>query len=158
MREALTLMIQSQQVTPDHLLEFREEVEGAVTALAARRATAKDAHQLRSLLAEAAACLTSTPVAADAFLKTDLKIHILLARITRNPIYVAVLKMVHENILDIYDQYSLQEDSALRTMLQDLTAIVEAVAGGHSAEARRLAGEHVRWFYRYKQGQGTPAD
>lgn len=151
MTETLTLMIQSHQVTPAHLVEFREEVEGAVTALAAERVTPTDRERLHALLERAAACLKDAPADAAAFLKADIDLHVYLGRISRNPIYVAVLKMIHENILDIYAQYSLDDEYALQTVLDDLTAIVDAVTAGRAAEARELARGHVRWFFRYKQ-------
>ena len=39
MTETLPLMVQSQQLTPDHLIEFHEAVDGAVTAAASLTST-----------------------------------------------------------------------------------------------------------------------
>lgn len=111
--EVLTLLMHQSQVSPDHLEEFRLCVEGDVTALAAGAARSEDITRLRRILARAQECLQPTPPDARAFIRVDIELHIALAEITGNPVFVAVVKMVHETILGYYDDFTLRHQAVL---------------------------------------------
>ena len=147
--ESLGLLIRSQKVALNHLAEFREGVEGDVTAIAAQRARKADIARLEKLLAEANRSAESGPSAAKDFLRTDKALHLALARISQNPVYISVLKTVHENIHRYYEQYLTMEAAEMKENIEDLRGIVAAVAGKDPEEARRLAQNHVRRFNRY---------
>ena len=57
--ESLDLMIRSQEVSLNHLAEFRIGVEGDVVAIAAKKAEAKDIENLGRLLANAEECVAA---------------------------------------------------------------------------------------------------
>ena len=158
--EGLDLLMQYQKVSPKHLAEFRHEVEGRVTALAAERATKRDIRRLKGILAEAREQLEKGPDSRGEFFRTDVKLHITLAEIARNPLFTAVLQMVHENILGRWLQVSPGDENILRENYKDLYDIVSAVERGEANEARLLAHDHVRRFHRYmrrenrKSGKG----
>jgi DNA-binding FadR family transcriptional regulator len=155
--EVLTLLMHQKQVSLDHLEEFRLSVEGDVTALAARKARADDIQQLHRILADTRNHLRNGQPDVRAFLKADIDLHIALAEITGNPVFVAVVKMVHETILGYYDRFTFRHPAVLEENYRDLCAIVDAVETGDPDAARRLARQHVQRFNRYMQEESAPA-
>ncbi len=151
--EVLTLLMHQNQVSLDHLEEFRLCVEGDVTALAARAARPADIAHLQRILVRAGNCLQATPPDAKAFIQVDIELHIALAEITENPVFVAVVKMVHETILGYCDRFTFRRQAALEENYRDLCAVVAAVEKGDAETARRLAREHVRRFNRHIQAE-----
>ena len=147
--ESLGLLIRSQKVSLNHLAEFREGVEGDVTAIAAQRARRTDIRRLQKLLAEAERCAQGESTSVSGFLQADKALHLALARISRNPVYISVLKTVHENIRRYFDRYLAMDAAEMKENLEDLRRIVEAVEHNDPGEARGLAQAHVRRFNQY---------
>ena len=146
--ESLGFLIRYQKVSLDHLAEFREGVEGDVAGLAAERATKADIKKLKGLLAEARNYLERNISNWEAFVRIDELMHVALPQITRNPVYISVLKMVHDNIHRYYEKLLPKEEHVLWRNYQDLCDIVQAVEQGLAEEARSLARRHVRRFHR----------
>lgn len=151
--ESLKLLLQQKQVSVEHLVEFRECIEGDIAACAARRAETAAIQQLEAILAQAKACLEETNALPHDFIRADIHLHTALAEISGNPIFLAVTKMVHETILGLYDRFTLQDRDILEENFRDLCALVAAVKKGQAEKARRLALNHVR---RFKQHLQTP--
>ena len=152
--QSLGVLIRHQKVSLDHLAEFREGVEGNVVGLAAERAGKADIRQLKKLLDEAKNYLDEGASKWEEFVQVDQKMHIALSRIAKNPIYISVLRMVHDNIHRYYSNFLPKEEAVLKKNYQDLCDIVQAIEQGQANEARSLAMHHVRRFHRYmKKGQ-----
>ncbi len=149
--ESLALLIRSQKVSLNHLAEFREDVEGVVAARAATRSSAADIDKLNELLDGARKCIDAGPSQRDAFIEIDKRIHMALARLTANPIYISVLHSVHDNIHRYYDEFLSMDERELQENYQDLCDIVQAVEKGQADQARRLARDHVHRFNRYME-------
>jgi DNA-binding FadR family transcriptional regulator len=149
--ESLALLIRSQKVSLNHLAEFREDVEGIVAAHAAAGRSAADIHKLNKLLDEARKCIDAGPSQRDAFIEIDKRIHMALAELTENPIYISVLHSVHENIHRYYDEFLSMDERELQENYRDLCDLVQAVEKGQAGRARRLARDHVRRFNRYME-------
>lgn len=145
--ESLDLLIQFQQVGLDHLAEFRTGVEGLVAELAAERVTKEGAARLRALNKEAGAALQAEGV--EAFLRKDIAVHVAIAEIAQNPVYLAVLKMVHEQILGAFESFTFAEAVTYEENRRDLGALVEAVSTGEVEKAGALAREHVRKYNKH---------
>jgi GntR family transcriptional regulator, transcriptional repressor for pyruvate dehydrogenase complex len=145
----LTLLMQQQRVSFDHLAEFRESIEGDVAALAARRAAPSDIQRLEDILTEAEACLREDEGTPYDFIRMDIRLHIALAEIAGNPVFVAVMKMVHETILGFYDRFTFRRRVVLEENFHDLCSIVAAIKAGQAEKARDLALGHVRRFNRH---------
>jgi DNA-binding FadR family transcriptional regulator len=150
-RESIGLLIRSKNISVGHLAEFREDVEGIVAAHAAERHTADDIKILRQLLAYAHKCIDQGISQRDAFIKLDKQIHMKLAVITGNPIYISVLHSIHDNIHRYYDRFLALENHELRENYQDLCEIIQAVENGQADLARKLARNHVLRFSRYME-------
>ena len=150
-RESIGLLIRSQNISLGHLAEFREDVEGIVAAHAAERHTADDIKLLRQLLAQAHKCVNQESPQRNAFIKLDKQIHMNMAVISGNPIYISVLHSIHDNIHRYYDQFLAIENHELRDNYQDLCEIIQAVENGQADLARKLARNHVLRFSRYME-------
>jgi GntR family transcriptional repressor for pyruvate dehydrogenase complex len=149
--ESLGLLIRSQRVSLNHLAEFREDLEGIVAAHAARLCSQRAAERLNNLLQEAKKCVRRGTAARNEFIRADKQLHLQLARITGNPIYISVLHSIHDNIHRYYDRFLSMDRAELEENYQDLHNIVQAVIQGKPHEARTLAQDHVRRFNHYMQ-------
>ncbi len=133
------------------MAEFREDVEGIVAAHAAERHTADDIKTLRQLLAYTRKCVDQGISQRHAFIKLDKQIHMKLAVITGNPIYISVLHSIHDNIHRYYDRFLSMQKRELRENYQDLCEIIQAVENGQTDLARKLARNHVLRFSRHME-------
>jgi len=144
--ENLTLLMQQQQVSFDHLAQFRESIEGDVAALAAQKAVAADIERLEEILTRAEACLREEDRTPYDFIRMDIRLHIALAEIGGNPVFVAVMKMVHETILGFYGRFTFRKRIVLEENFHDLCGLVAVIKAGQPEKARKLALSHVRRF------------
>ena len=156
--ESLGLLIQSQKVSLNHLAEFREDVEGIVAAHAAKRSTRDHIEELNRLLNQARACVEQDSSQRSEFIEIDKRIHMTLADITCNPIYISVFHSIHENIHRYYDRFLSMERRELQENYQDLCDLVQAVENANSDRARRIAQNHVRRFSQYMQARAQEDD
>lgn len=147
--ENLALLLQTQQVSLDHLAEFRVGIEGHVSALAAERAGPSDLRELREIVAEAGTHCQRSATHRDDLIRADERFHMALARISGNPLYRFILETVHENIHRYYDRYLSMEEAELRENHRDLCDLTSAIERRDPEAARSLAQDHVRRFYGY---------
>jgi DNA-binding FadR family transcriptional regulator len=137
----------------NHLAEFREDVEGIVAARAASRRCKTDISSLKALLARARKCIDGGTSQRDDFIEIDKQIHMSLAQVAQNPIYLSVLHSVHDNIHRYYDRFLSMEARELQENYQDLCDLVEAVEKGQADKARELARDHVHRFNQYMEAR-----
>jgi GntR family transcriptional regulator, transcriptional repressor for pyruvate dehydrogenase complex len=149
--ESLALLIRHRKVSLDDLAEFREGIEGIVTGNAARRATEPDVEELENLLSDARRYCAQGTAAWDRFIRVDERMHMTLARISRNPVYGLILRTVHDNIHEYYDRFLAGEKAEMAENMEDLEKIVDAVARRDAEGARILAQDHVHRFNRHMQ-------
>ena len=147
--ESLGLLIRSQKVSLNHLAQFREDVEGIVAARAAKNHVAKDIQTLKDLLVNAHSCVKKGSSQRDAFIDIDKQIHMTMARITGNPVYITVLHSIHDNIHRYYDRFLSMEKPELEENYNDLCDLVGAIETADAELARRLAKRHVQRFNLY---------
>ena len=147
--ESIGLVIRSQNISLNHLAEFHEDVEGSVTAHAAERHTPEDMQSLKRLLRQARECVDPDDCRPNEFIDIDKKIHMNMAVISGNPIYIAVLRSIHDNIQRYYDRFLSMDSRELFENYQDLCEIIQAVGNGQADLARKLARHHVLRFNRY---------
>lgn len=156
--ESLDLLIRFQKISLAHLAEFRENVEGSVAALAARRATEADIERLETYIREADELVRMGVGHAREFVKVDGQIHQTLAQVTGNPIYILVQQMVHNNIQRYYEQFLPWTQEMLEENFAHLRGIVSMIRDRNATGARALAQEHVRQFNAHmaQNETGTP--
>lgn len=151
MAENLAMLIQSQNISLEHLAEFREGIEGTVAGLAALRATAADIQKLQFLFEQASVFRKKGMLGWDDFVRVDEKIHTEIARVAGNPLYYFILNSVHDNIHRYYDKFLTVGEEEMEKNYKDLRLIIEAIASGSPELASTLAVEHVRRFSTYME-------
>ena len=147
--ESLGLLIRSQQVSLNHLAQFREDVEGIVAAYAAKNHTAEDIRKLKDLLHNASKCVKRGTSQRNAFIDIDKQIHMTMAQITGNPVYITVLNSIHDNIHRYYDKFLSMDKPELEENYNDLCDLVGAIENSDAATARKVAKQHVMRFNQY---------
>jgi DNA-binding FadR family transcriptional regulator len=153
MNESLALLIRYQKVSLQHLSEFRVGVEGRVTALAAARATPADVIRLKSMLEQAREFVEKGSAFQKEFVEVDKQIHLALAEITGNPVYISLHHTVHDNIDQYYESFLSMKQRELEENFTDLGSIVDAVEKKDVEQARQLAEAHVLRFNHYMENR-----
>ena len=126
-----------------------------MAALAAQRAGKTDIEGLHDLLHKA-----RTTIDADAdqntFLAVDREIHYSMAEISQNPIYICILKTIHDNIHQYFQRFLAMKKAKMLENYNDLVEIIHAVENGQADRARERTRMHVKQFNHYmlKQQQG----
>ncbi len=149
--ESLDLLIRSNQVSLQHIAEFRERVEGDVVRLATSRLKKADIDTLEKLLEKSRQCLARGTAGVPDFLSADQQIHQYFAKITGNPIYISLFKTMHNNIRRYFDALLFREESEMRENLQDLESVVAAMKRGDADTAGKIVRTHVRRFNAYME-------
>jgi DNA-binding FadR family transcriptional regulator len=149
--ENIGLLIRNRDVSLRDLAEFREGVEGGVAALAAQRRSEQDIATLNELLEEARQHFLTGQKGWDEFIRTDEKLHMALATISGNQLYINLLESVYCNIHTYYENYLPYEQLHYEENFKDLCNIVAAVTAGDPLQARELAQGHVSRFNAHMQ-------
>ena len=146
--ESLAILIRSQEVSLEHLAQFRQSVEGDIAALAAQKATSDDISRLLSIAESAAALLRKDRTEYRSFYALDQSFHIEMARITGNPVYLMTAKSVHANILKYYEDHLAMGPEDMRENVEFFFDLVDIFRLRQVNEARILAQSHVMHFGR----------
>ena len=146
--ESLDLLLRYQKISLEELAEFREDVEGAVAAKAAQKATREDVRVLRALVRSIRDCLDAEPFDWRGAVREDNRFHFHLARIAGNRIFESVVQTIYENISPYFERFLSHERRLMERNYQDLCRILEAVEKRDSDATRRLVQSHVRYFNR----------
>ncbi len=135
--QQLDLFVQARSISIDHVQQFREIIEPEAASLAAQHAAqhARSRSSTPSPLQKGLA--DDNP---DGVIEGDTAVHVAIAELTGNPLLIAVLKMVHENIFSLSPDYTLEGEDTPKENLEDLRVIVDAVAKGDADEAE---GSHL---------------
>jgi GntR family transcriptional repressor for pyruvate dehydrogenase complex len=146
MREGLGLLLRLQKISLRELAEFREVVEGAMAAQAARKATRADANDLRSCVDRIQEYMAAPESLWEQIREEDNKFHRLLSRIAGNRLFESVLDIVYTHFQQYFDQYLPKEERIAKRIHRDLRAITEAIRTGDEREAFSLVQGHIQWF------------
>ncbi len=146
--ESLELLVRNQRISLRHLAEFREGVEGHVALLAVEQARPEDIKYMRGLLEKARDCIQLGVAGWEEFISVDNKIHIYMAQIAGNPIYLAVLRTIYGHIHKHFNSLLPRLESLLQENYSDLCEIVQAVEKGQASRAHLLVQTHVYRFNR----------
>ncbi len=146
MTDSLGLMLQYRKISLSHLNEFRADVEGFATALAAERADEKAIGKLDELLTQAAEEMKKGKEGWLDFLEIDKQFHKELAKISGNPIYIFMHNVIHSNIQSYYDEFLPLDEDIIKENYRDLSEIVSAIKHKDADQARSLVQSHVRRF------------
>ncbi len=146
--ESLDLLLRYQKIDLKELAEFREEVEGAVAAQAARRARKEDIRELTSFLESIKHLLDGGQETWREAIKIDNQFHLCLARMARNRVFESILTIVYDNIFRYFDRFLPKEKKITERIYQDLFGIVEAIREKDATMTKALIQDHVKRFDR----------
>ena len=140
---SLALLINSGNVSLQHLSEFRCLVEGEIAALAAVRADEEGIQQLSKILADAELCLDNEDHNWFVFVSLDYKFHVTLAEITGNPMYRILMQTIHGNIIKYFEKIMPRDEFSRRKNFDNLKETIAAIKNKDATAARQLAREHA---------------
>ncbi|MDT8380595.1 MAG: FadR/GntR family transcriptional regulator [Desulfotignum sp.] len=143
--ESLALLIQSGEVSLEHLSEFRIKIEGSLVELATQRATPEDIEELERLQAIARRCFERRDW--ESFLKTDETMHTYIGTMTRNPVFQFIQKSIHDNIHRYYQDYLPMNRERTLENLRDFDKIIAAMKEKDGSTASAIIKDHVQRFH-----------
>lgn len=146
--DSLDLLLRYQKIDLKELAEFREEVEGAVAAQAARRAKKADIKELTSFLESIKNLLHDGQETWKKAIKIDNQFHLCLARIAGNRVFESILTIVYDNIFRYFDRFLPKDKRVTERIYQDLCGIVEAIQEKDPQKTKALIQDHVKRFDR----------
>lgn len=149
--ESLDLLIRSQSLSLNHIAQFREDVEGNVTYLAAKNVVSEDLPILKEIVEKVKVAVEAGLPMWDEYIAADNEFHTELARIAGNPIYKSIISTVHENINRYYDRFLDKEEERMNENYQDMVEILKAVERKEAGIAQELARSHVRRFNEFME-------
>jgi len=144
--ESLDLLIKLKKITLQHLIEYRVNVEGIVAGIAAERSTSDDVKRLKNILLEAKDIVDKETSTWNDLRPLDIKIHIEIAKISQNPVFENSLKVIHENLMIIYEKYYQYDRKIMKENYFELCEIVTAIEKGLPDKAKSLAISHAERF------------
>lgn len=131
----------ARSVTPADVMEVRMEVEPALAALAAERATADDARALRDLMAN-----TLTAQTPEGYEIADAIFHFRIAELARNPLFLRVYDQIR-SVREQSDWAAWRDDRLDGTRIQELAhqheALVDCISIHDSVGAARAMERHL---------------
>lgn len=125
--------------TVPELFEVRLPLERQAASLAAERISADEIAHLREVLAEAADPVTPD----DRFIELDAELHRAIAGASKNPLLISVVASMEAHFFTYSHQVIDLHDRRSRAQ-QGHEAIVDALAAGDAAAARKAAVAHIR--------------
>lgn len=146
MEDSMALLIRHQQVSLKHLAEFREFLEGFAAEKAAASQNIKEISRLNSILSQIKAHIDSGPEDWNEFHRLDALYHRQLAKMTGNPLVIANLATIHENIHVYFHRYLPFSRQLLEEDYLDLCSITEAVEKAEIKSAGEAARQHIAKF------------
>ncbi|MDY0374374.1 MAG: GntR family transcriptional regulator [Desulfobacterium sp.] len=144
--ETFALLIRSGSLSVMDVGQFRTGVEGKTAALAAQKASDREVRALETMLKQAKQMNARGDTGWENFLDIDQEIHKMLAKISKNSLYILVSEMVHDNIRQYYDKFLENTPGRMAENLKDLEDMIAAVRTHQPNEAERVAEEHVHKF------------
>jgi GntR family transcriptional repressor for pyruvate dehydrogenase complex len=146
--ESLDFLLRYQKITIKELMEFREQVEGMIAAIATKKIRQEDIQQLESLLSAIKKDLENGIEKYDEIFGLDRKFHMVLLRATENRIYESVISTVYDNIYKYFENYLERDSKVLINTYKELMDIFKAVKAGDAELARENMQNHIRRYYR----------
>lgn len=156
--ESLALLIKHRKVPVTQLAEFREFADGYVAALAAERAEPSDIDTLNRHLAEAEKHLEKGISHLQDFDRADRNVHVTIAHISRNMIFISIVEMIHQHLDLYYQSLPKENEQIMRHNYEDLCDIVSAIAKGQATEAQSAARTHVRRYFKFVRNEQEKAN
>ena len=148
---SISLLIRFNYVTPDHIAIFREHIEGKIIAkLAAENAQVEDVRNLKSMLDRLVSLSRQKELDWSAFDSQEHEMHVVLGRMTRNPLFEALSATIMQSIHD-FPQFIERSKKVMKQVISEWTEIIKCLEAKDSKGANRLIADHIHgWIKSYK--------
>ncbi len=141
--DTLSLFIRRESISQAEITEFRAAAEGAVAALAAKRATTEDHKSLERYLSEIKVLVEIGPLDIPRFVELEMALHQHMAQICGNALYVLIVNMVNDLILRPAFLGDRIDRVYVRQALVDWQAVLGALQRRTPQKARQIMEKHV---------------
>lgn len=149
--DGMALLIRQQKVSLAHLAEFREFLEGYAAEKAAASDDPAGIGELQDIIYRIRQHVKTDPQDWQEFHRLDALFHRKLAQMADNPLVLANLTTVHENIHVYFHKYLPFSQELLQEDFADLCAIATAVENGEREAAGVAARKHIVKFSKLMQ-------
>ena len=148
---SISLLIRFNQVSADHIANFREHIEGQIIAkLAAENAQEEDVLNLKSMLDRLVNLSHQKKLDWSAFDSQEHGMHVVLGRMTRNPLFEALSATIMQSIHH-FPQYIERTKKVMNQVISEWTEIIKCLEAKDSKGANRLIADHIhKWIESYK--------
>ncbi len=153
--DSMALLIRHQKVSLVHLAEFRTFLEGHAAERAAALGNREEIAKLNSIITAIRQHVENDPRDWQEFHRLDSQFHRKLAEMSENPLIMANLVTVHENVHVYFQSYLPFSRELLREDFEDLRRIAEAVEKGDAEAAGEAARQHIAKFSKYMETRGA---
>jgi DNA-binding FadR family transcriptional regulator len=152
MTASLLQFVRSKQITLQQMSEFRQDLEGILTARAAKAATPKNIETVCQLFEKAEALAKKGVALWDEFMEVDKEIHFALADVAGNPLHRFFMETIHNNIHFYNINFYLpRTQEVIDTCLQSLKDMLDAVSQHDTETAKLHAEKHVEYFNQFME-------
>jgi GntR family transcriptional repressor for pyruvate dehydrogenase complex len=158
LKESLAMLIRRRKVPHQKLVEFRVEIEGIVAGLAAERGKKGDIARLKDMLAKAEIYLKEGVCSRDQFNKAETELHLFLGEMSRNPIYDAIMKTIHEVLVFPSFKLLAVDETYMLEACRDWRNLVKAIEKNEIRHARSIIQGHVQNFSRYHRANNDDSE
>ena len=142
--QSLDLLIRLNKVSAAHLLELRDHLDPVIAKKAAQRASAEDIKKLEQYLSDIERNLNSPEFDWDLMLENDRKIHICIAEITGNQLYVWLTTTLIDQFNNYINSWKNEDMATASENFQSLSRIVGALRSRDPRAALLEAKKHVK--------------
>jgi len=157
--ESLALFLKQHPISPEMLIEFRENLDRGITSLAIARASDEEKATLLTK-AEALEADLKDPGHGMALLaEADRELNIMLAQMTKNPIYEWIMRALQQGFSS-YDMALYQDEEFRSETICNWADTARAIAQGEPVQALSYIGLHyalLRRRLKNTSAAGQPA-
>ena len=146
--EGMEILLRFHQLSLNQIAEFREAIECAIVATTARNANPDDIRLLKNHLESARSVLGKDKSSIDEFIEADKAVHLCIAQIAGNPIFVQGLEAAL-GVKSYFCRFHRLNPSFMEPNLNDLADIVWAIEKHQPKIARIKTKNHIAIFNDY---------
>ena len=124
--EGMEILLRFDRLSLDQIAEFREAIECAIVASAARKAGKDDIRLLKFRLESARSVMGKGHSSIDEFIEADKAVHLCIAQIAENPLFTQALEAAL-GLKRYFCRFHRLHPSFMDSNLKDLHDIVQAI-------------------------------
>lgn len=143
--EGIDILLRFDRLSLDQVAEFREAIEGSISALAARKAGPDDIRRLKYRLESARIFMEKGSGWVDEFIEADKAVHLCVAQIAGNPLFSQALKATL-GLRRYFCRFLRLPPSLMDANFQDLSDIILAMENHQPDIASCITRAHIGRF------------